>query len=61
MRIVIDTNIWIAGLLWKGDAWRLLKLAEAGQVQLYLAYPMLLELEEVLAYERFQPRLQTSK
>lgn len=58
VRIVIDTNIWISGLLWKGDAWRLLKLVEAGEVELYIAYPMLLELEEVLAYERFQNRLQ---
>ena len=58
MRIVIDTNIWISGLLWKGDGWRLLKLAEAGKIELCLAYPMVLELEEVLNYERFQARLQ---
>lgn len=58
MRIVIDTNIWVSGLLWKGDAWQLLKLVEAGKVELYLAYPMVLELEEVLNYERFQARLQ---
>ncbi len=58
MRIVIDTNIWVSGLLWTGDAWRLLKLAEQGDVEICIAYPMLLELEEVLAYPRLQPRLQ---
>ena len=58
MRIVVDTNIWISGLLWKGAPWQLLKLAETGKVQLCIAYPMLLELEEVLAYGRLQPRLQ---
>lgn len=57
MRIVIDTNIWVSGLLWKGDAWRLLNLAEQGKVELCIAYPMLLELEEVLGYERLQSRL----
>lgn len=57
MRIVIDTNIWISGLLWKGEAWRLLNLAEQGKVELCIAYTMLLELEEVLSYERLQPRL----
>jgi uncharacterized protein len=57
VRIVIDTNIWISGLLWKGDAWRLLRLAEQGQVTLCVAYSMLLELEEVLSYARLQPRL----
>lgn len=58
MRIVIDTNIWVSGLLWKGEAWRLLNLAEKGEVELCVAYPMILELEEVLAYERFQSRLE---
>lgn len=59
MRIVIDTNIWISGLLWKGDAWRLLNLAEQGKVELCIAYAMLLELEEVLGYDRLQARLAT--
>jgi hypothetical protein len=59
VRIVIDTNIWVSGLLWKGDAWRLLNLVEQGKVELCIAYSMLLELEEVLAYERLQPRLST--
>lgn len=57
MRIVIDTNIWVSGLLWKGDAWRLLNLVEAGELDVCIAYAMLLELEEVLGYERLQPRL----
>lgn len=61
MRIVIDTNIWVSGLLWRGQAWQLLRLAETGQVELCIAYPMLLELEEVLAYERLQARLQLLK
>lgn len=59
MRIVIDTNIWVSGLLWKGDSWRLLNLAEQGEIELCIAYPMLLELEEVLNYDRFQARLAT--
>ena len=58
MRIVIDTNIWVSGLLWKGKPWQLLKLAESGDVQLCIAHSMLLELEEVLAYDKFQSRLQ---
>jgi putative PIN family toxin of toxin-antitoxin system len=58
VRIVIDTNIWISGLLWRSKAWSLLKLAEKGEVEICIAYPMLLELEEVLAYERLKPRLE---
>jgi putative PIN family toxin of toxin-antitoxin system len=57
MRVVIDTNVWVSGLLWKGDAWALLRLAEQRVIQVCIAYPMLLELEEVLSYARFAPRL----
>jgi putative PIN family toxin of toxin-antitoxin system len=49
VRIVIDTNIWVSALLWRSKAWSLLKLAEKGEVEICIAYPMLLELEEVLA------------
>ena len=37
--------------------WRLLCLAEAGEVELCMAPAMLVELAEVLSYERLQPRL----
>ncbi len=57
MRIVIDTNIWVSGLLWRGLPWRLLRLAEAGVIELCMAAPMLDELAEVLRYERLQQRL----
>lgn len=57
MRVVVDTNIWVSGLLWKGEPRRLLLLAEANVIEICIAYPMLLELEEVLAYERFASRL----
>lgn len=57
MRIVIDTNLWISGLLWRGLPGKLLRLAEKGQVELCVTPAMLSELAEVLAYERFQPRL----
>ena len=58
MRIVIDTNIWISGLLWTGRPWELLRLAEAGEIDLCIAPAMIEELAQVLAYEKFQPRLE---
>jgi putative PIN family toxin of toxin-antitoxin system len=57
MRVVIDTNIWVSGLLWRGLPWRLLRLAETGVVEICMAIPMLDELAEVLQYERLQQRL----
>lgn len=55
---MIDTNIWVSGLLWRGMPWNLLRLAEEGQVELCMAPSMLVELAEVLNYERLQPRLE---
>ncbi len=57
MRIVIDTNLWVSGLLWRGLPGKLLRLAEAGEVELCMTPSMLAELAKVLSYERFQPRL----
>ena len=58
MRIVIDTNIWVSGLLWRGMPWKLLRLAEAGEIELCMAPSVLVELAKVLSYERLQPRLE---
>jgi len=58
VRVVIDTNVWVSGLLWRGMPWKLLCLAEAGEVELCITPSMLVELAEVLSYERLQPRLQ---
>jgi len=57
VRIVIDTNIWVSGLLWRGLPWQLLRLAEQGAFDVCMAPAMLTELAEVLAYEHLQPRL----
>ena len=57
MRVVVDTNIWVSGLLWRGAPWRLLRLAEQGEIELCVAPAMLDELEQVLSYERLYPRL----
>jgi putative PIN family toxin of toxin-antitoxin system len=57
MHIVIDTNVWVSGLLWRGLPGDLLHLAETGQVEVCMAPSMLIELAEVLSHERLQPRL----
>jgi hypothetical protein len=57
MRVVIDTNIWISGLLWRGAPWRLLRLAEQGEIELCVTPSMLSELAVALSYERLQSRI----
>lgn len=58
MRIVIDTNVWVSGLLWRGLPGNLLHLVETGQVKLYMDSAMLEELANVLSYDQLQPRLE---
>lgn len=57
MLIVIDTNLWVSGLLWRGMPWELLRLAEQGQVTLCITPEVVTELAQVLTYKRLQPRL----
>ena len=57
MRVVVDTNIWISGMLWRGAPWQLLRMAEQGEIELCVTPSMLSELAVVLSYERFQPRI----
>jgi putative PIN family toxin of toxin-antitoxin system len=57
VRIVVDTNVWVSGLLWRGRPWELLCLAEAGHLTLCTTPTILEELFDVLSYDRFQSRL----
>ena len=57
MRVVIDTNIWISGMLWRGAPWRRLRMAEQGEIELCITPSVLGELAAVLSYERLQPRI----
>ncbi len=58
MRIVLDTHIWVSGMLWRGQPWKLLRLAEARRVEPCMAPEMLAESVEVLGHERFQSRME---
>ena len=58
MRIVVDTNVMIAAVLWQGPPHQILELAESGAVTLCVTPPMLEELQEVLHRRKFQKHLQ---
>jgi uncharacterized protein len=51
VRAVFDTNIWIAGLMWRGAPYRCLLLARTGLVQLTYCPPMVTELAEKLRHK----------
>lgn len=53
MRVVLDTNVIVSGLLWGGPPRRWLDLARKNTIALYTSAVLLAELAEVLAREKF--------
>lgn len=49
MRLVLDTNVVLSGLLWRSHPRRLLELAKEGTVFLYTSSVLLDELADVLS------------
>jgi uncharacterized protein len=58
LRLVLDTNIVVAGLLWNGPPRRLIELAIEGEAVELFSSPMLLdELAHTLGYSNFAARI----
>lgn len=53
MRLVLDTNAVVSGLLWHGNPGKLIDAAHAGSVTLYASASLLAELRGVLEREKF--------
>lgn len=58
MRVLLDTNIWISGLLWGGNPRRIIQLAVSEQIVLYSSKLLIEELQTTLAYSKLQRRLE---
>ena len=57
MRVVLDTNTALSGLLWSGTPARLIEAAEAGKVELASSTALLAELQGVLSRPKFASQL----
>ena len=57
MRVVLDTNIVISALLWRGDPYRLLQLGVAGEFDLLTSPVLVAELVDVLGRTHLASRL----
>jgi putative PIN family toxin of toxin-antitoxin system len=54
MRLVLDVNVWISGLLWGGSPRQIVNLAKAGKITIFVSEPILSELAEVLVRVKFR-------
>jgi predicted nucleic acid-binding protein len=57
MRLVLDTNTVVSGLLWSGPPRQVLDTARVGQVTLFTTLVLLAELDDVLSRSKFATRL----
>jgi len=57
MKVALDTNVIISGLLWPGMPNKLLKLAKIGNLQLCTSPALLKELSNVLREDKFLHRI----
>jgi uncharacterized protein len=57
MRVVVDTNVAVSGLLWDGPPNEILKWSRDGFLVVLACQETVKELARILHYKRFQPRL----
>lgn len=57
LRLVIDTNVVVSGLLWAGHPRRLLELALADKITLYSSPALVDELSQTLHYAKLSKRI----
>jgi len=55
MRVVLDTNIWLSGIFWEGEAYKLIRTLETKKIEIIVTKKILLEIVGVLNKEaKFQ-------
>ncbi|ABA22760.1 conserved hypothetical protein [Trichormus variabilis ATCC 29413] len=59
MRVVLDVNVWVSGLLWRGVPGKIFDLAAANKITIYTSEPILADVEEILVRKKFQARINT--
>lgn len=53
MKVVVETNIWISGLLFGGNPEKFLELGKLQQITIICSLPLINEITETLNYDKF--------
>lgn len=59
LKAVLDTNVLILGVLWRGTPFKILKWAEEQRLLIYSSHEILSEVHRVLNYPKFKQRIDT--
>lgn len=60
MRLVLDSNVVVSGMLWHGAPRQLLQRARVGQIHVFTSPALLSELDETLRYAKLQDKIAAS-
>jgi putative PIN family toxin of toxin-antitoxin system len=58
MKVVVDVNVWISGLLWGGVPGKILKLAKNQRITIVASQKILADIEDTLERPKLQSRKQ---
>jgi uncharacterized protein len=58
MKIVLDVNVWISGLIWQGTPGKIFNLAVEQKITIFISEPILIDIEEVLNRPKLLSRVQ---
>jgi putative PIN family toxin of toxin-antitoxin system len=58
MKVVLDVNVWVSGLLWSGSPSKILRLAQTKTIVIYASELLLQELSDTLKQDKLQRRIQ---
>lgn len=62
MKIVLDTNVWLSAIFWKGEANKIIEKTENKKFQIIISEEILLEIIDVLNKEsKFQKYIKDKK
>jgi len=61
LKVVMDTNVLISGILWRGIPFELLRWTEKGNLIIYTSLEILAEVNRVLNYSKFQKYIDREK
>lgn len=61
MRVVPDTNVVVAALLWDGNPRRLMEFMRGGKIRFFTSRPLLAELTDVLSRPKFATKIAASQ
>jgi putative PIN family toxin of toxin-antitoxin system len=57
VRVILDTNVVVSGLLWGGEPRQLLLAAHTNRVELFTSTTLLLELSDILGRTKFAHKI----